>query len=67
MKSGFEELFGKNGGEGFARFEHMFLNSPLSALSVDALYKQHVAMCPYGVLERTMIKVNEVHNLVQDS
>jgi hypothetical protein len=67
MKSGFEELSKKSGGEGFAKFERKFLNSPLSALNVDALDKQHVAMCPYGVLKRAMTKVNEVHNLVQDS
>jgi hypothetical protein len=46
MKNGFEELFGKSGGERSAIFEHRFLNSPLSTLNVDALDKQLVAMCP---------------------
>jgi hypothetical protein len=55
MKNGFKELSGKNGGEGFAKFEHKILNSPLFALNVDALNKL-VAMCAYGVSKRAMTK-----------
>lgn len=66
MKSGFEELFRKNGDERSAIFERKFSNSPLSTLNVDALDKQLVAMCPYDVSERVMTKISEVHNLVQE-
>jgi hypothetical protein len=39
MKNGFEELFGKSGGERSAIFERRFSNSPISTLNVDALNK----------------------------
>jgi hypothetical protein len=66
MKNGFEELFGKSGGERSTIFECRFSNSPLSTFNVDALNKQLVAMCQYDVSKRVMTKVSGVHNLVQE-
>lgn len=65
MKSGFGELFGKNGGKGSTKLGCKFLNSPLFALNVDASHNQ-IVVCPYVISNRTMTKVSDVHVLVQE-
>jgi len=64
MKSGSEELFGKNEGKGSTKLECKFSNSLLFALNVDASHNQ-IMVCPYVISNRAMTKVSEVHVLVQ--
>jgi len=64
IKSGSEELFGKNEGKGSTKLECKFSNSLLFALNVDASHNQ-IMVCPYVISNRTMTKVSEVHVLVQ--